>query len=70
MALWQWLFTRIEPKRNRVKSQLGQQLGELLDAEKKVKPVKLARSRVCAYAADLLFRELVKELRRELNRAY
>jgi transposase len=53
-----------------VKSQLGQQLGELLDAEKKVKPVKLARSRVCAYAADLLFRELVKELRRELNRAY
>lgn len=62
MALWQWLFTRIEPKRNRVKSQLGQQLGELLDAEKKTRPVKLARSRVCSKAAALLFRELVKEL--------
>lgn len=62
MALWQWLFTRIEPKRNRVKSQLGQQLGQLLDAEKKTRPVKLARSRVASKAANLLFRELVKEL--------
>jgi hypothetical protein len=32
MALWQWVFTRIEPKRNHGKSQLGQQLGQLLDA--------------------------------------
>lgn len=62
IALWQWLFTRIEPKRNRVKTELGQRLGELLDAEKKTRPVKLARSRVCSKAAELLFRELVKEL--------
>jgi len=62
MALWQWIFTRIEPKRNRVKSQLGQHLGQLLDAEKKKCPAKLARSRVCSRAAALLFRELVKEL--------
>ena len=62
MALWQWIFTRVEPKRTRVKSHLGKQLGELLDAEKKTRPVKLARSRVCSKAAAMLFRELVKEL--------
>ena len=62
MALWQWVFTRIEPRRARVKSQLGQQLGELLDAEKKTCPVKLARSRIASKAADLLFRELLREL--------
>lgn len=62
IALWQWLFTRIEPHRNRVKNEIGISLGEALDTAKKVKPVKLARSRVCAKAAEMLFRELVKEL--------
>ena len=62
MALWQWLFTRIEPKKSRVKNSVGRQLGELLDVEKKTRPVKLARSRVCSKAASLLFRELVKEI--------
>lgn len=62
MALWQWLFTRIEPKRSRLKSEVGFFLGELLDTEKKQRPIKLARSRVCSKAAEMLFRELVKEL--------
>lgn len=62
MALWQWLFTRIEPARNRPKTSIGKYLGELLDSEKKHRPVKLARSRVCSKAAELLFKELVKEL--------
>lgn len=62
MALWQWLFTRIEPVRSRPRNPIGQLLGEWLDEEKKSKPVKLARSRVCSKAADLLFRELVKEI--------
>lgn len=62
MALWQWLFTRIEPKRSRVKNEMGKFLGELLDAEKKTRPVKLARSRVCSKAVNLLFRELVREV--------
>ena len=62
MALWQWLFTRIEPKKSRVKNHMGKQLGELLDAEKKTRPVKLARSRVCSKAASRLFRELVKAI--------
>lgn len=63
MALWQWLFTRIEPKKSRVKNALGNHIGELLDLEKKTRPVKLARSRVCSKAAAILFRELVKEIR-------
>jgi len=58
------VFTRIEPKRTRVKSQLSQQLGQLLETEKKTRPVKLARNCVASKAADLLFRELVKELSR------
>lgn len=62
MALWQWLFTRIEPKKSRVKNPLGQHLGDLLDLEKKTRPVKLARSRVCSKAAAILFRSLVKEI--------
>ena len=62
MALWQWLFTRIEPHKSRLKTPIGKKLGLLLDKEKQHKPVKLARSRVCAKAVDLLFRELVKEL--------
>ena len=62
MALWQWLFTRIEPRKRRLSSPIGKHLGQLLDEEKSHKPVKLARSRVCAKAVDLLFRELVKGL--------
>ena len=62
MAFWQWLFTRIEPKRSQMKTEVGKFLGELLDAEKKVKPSQLARSRVCSKAAELLFRELCKEI--------
>lgn len=61
-ALWQWLFTRIEPDRSRVKNAIGKLLGEILDFEKKHRPIKLARLRACSKAADLLFKELVKEL--------
>lgn len=42
---------------------IGKHLGEVLDNEKKTRPVKLARSRVAGKAADLLFRQLVQELR-------
>lgn len=62
LALWQWLFTRIEPKTRRLKNANGLFLGETLDAEKKHRPVKLARARVCSKAAEMLFKELVKEI--------
>lgn len=61
-ALWQWLFTRIEPTQKRLKNPMGKMLGATIDLEKKQRPVKLVRSRVCSKAANLLFRELVKEL--------
>ncbi len=60
-ALWQWVFTRIEPKRTRLKNEIGEKLGEFLDAEKVAnRPIRLVRSRVSAKAAKLLFKELVK----------
>lgn len=66
MALWQWVFTRIEPRRQRLNNDIGNQLGERLDAEKAAgRPIKLVRSRVISLAARLLFRELVKEFCKE-----
>ncbi|MEH2013491.1 MAG: hypothetical protein V7K65_18670 [Nostoc sp.] len=60
-SLWQWVFTRIEPKRSRLKNEIGKILGEQLDTEKTAgRPVKLVRNRVAAKGARLLFRELVK----------
>lgn len=62
-AFWQWVFTRIEPKRTRLKNEIGEKLGEFLDAEKVAgKPIRLVRSRVSARAAKLLFKELVKAI--------
>ncbi|MEG5048305.1 IS110 family transposase [Microcoleus sp. B4-C1] len=61
-ALWQWIFTRIEPNNRRLSNETGRHLGEMLDSEKASgRPVKLARSRVAAKAVKLLFKELVRE---------
>ncbi len=65
--MWQWVFTRIEVKRNRPKSAIAQTLAEMYDREKKSKPIKLVRSRVAAKASVLLFRELVKILNIDLQ---
>ncbi|MFB2979653.1 hypothetical protein [Microseira sp. BLCC-F43] len=66
IALWQWVFTRIEVKRARPKNDIGEQLGNLLDAEKSVgRPIKLVRTRVAALAARLLFKRLVFELKND-----
>ena len=63
-SLWQWVFTRIEPKRSRLKNDIGKTLGEQLDTEKAAgRPVKLVRNRIAAKGARLLFRELVKSLK-------
>ncbi|WP_375515693.1 transposase [uncultured Nostoc sp.] len=63
-SLWQWVFTRIEPKRSRLKNEIGKILGEQLDGEKAAgRPVKLVRNRIAAKGVRLLFRELVKGLK-------
>jgi hypothetical protein len=64
-ALWQWCFTRIEVRKRRLKSPLFDSLTEYFDEQKAHKPIKLARSRVCAKAVKMLFYELVKELEKE-----
>jgi hypothetical protein len=62
-ALWQWIFTRIEPQRCRLNNDIGDRLGQIMDAEKASgRPVRLVRSRVAAKAVKLLFKELVHEL--------
>jgi len=62
-ALWQWIFTRIEPTRARMANDIGDRLGQIMDQEKASgRPVRLARSRVAAKAVKLLFKELVREL--------
>jgi hypothetical protein len=33
-ALWQWIFTRIEPQRTRLNNDIGDRLGQIMDAEK------------------------------------
>lgn len=62
-ALWQWIFTRIEPQnQSRLNNDIGRELGNQLDLEKAAgRPIKLVRSRIAAKAARLLFKELVKE---------
>jgi hypothetical protein len=56
-ALWQWVFTRLEPKRSRLKNEIGKSLGEKLDTEKEAgRPVKLVRMKIAAIAVRLLFR--------------
>ena len=61
IAMWQWVFTTIEPKRSRLKNVIGTKLGKKLDEEKAAgRPIRLVRSRVAAQAVKLLFKELVK----------
>jgi hypothetical protein len=63
IAFWQWVFTRIEVKRCRLDNEIGAALGAQLDAGKAAgRGVRLVRGRICAKAAKLLFRELVKVL--------
>lgn len=65
-ALWQWVFTRVEPKNSRLKNEIGEKLGKQLDDEKAAgRPPRLVRSRIAAKAAKLLFKELVKELHKQ-----
>ena len=63
LSIWQWIFTRLEIRRCRPKTIIGQELASIIDSEKASgKPIRLIRMRVAAKAARLLFKELVKEL--------
>jgi len=63
IALWQWIFCRLEIRRNRPKNKIGRELGQALDTEKATgKPIRLVRMRIAAQTVRLLFRELVNEI--------
>ncbi|MDG2992424.1 hypothetical protein L3556_16010 [Candidatus Synechococcus calcipolaris G9] len=63
LSLWQWLFTRIEVKRSRPKSDRGQQVSLELDRLKATgTPIKLVRSRVIRKAVEWLFYDLLDAL--------
>lgn len=65
-AFWQWCFVRLEIARSRPKTEIGVELGHLIDEGKASKqPVRKLRSAVCSKAGVMLFRELVGAL---LNR--
>ena len=66
-SLWIWVFMRIESKPNRLKNEIGELLGRELDQGKaNGRPVRLLRTNICAKAARLLFKELVKKLGQDL----
>lgn len=58
-ALWQWIFTRIEPAKSRPNNKACQELGTFLDDLKaRGIPAQLARSRAVVRAVESLFYEL------------
>ncbi|MBW4598713.1 MAG: transposase [Calothrix sp. FI2-JRJ7] len=60
-ALWQWVFTALEPRSRRRDTEVIKLLCEYLDKEKlSGKPVRLIRSRVAVKAIKMLFRELTR----------
>ena len=62
-ALWQWVFTRIEPHKTRLNNEIGRTLGAYLDeAKAKGQPIKLARMKCTSKAVRMLFDELVKAI--------
>ena len=63
IALWQWIFTRLEVKRCRPKTAIAFKLSLIVDKLKASgQPVRKIRMKIAAKTARLLFIELVKEL--------
>jgi hypothetical protein len=62
-AMWQWVFSSLEPKTRRLENPTVNSLCLFLDEEKaNGKPVRLVRSRVAVKAVKLLFSKLAKSV--------
>lgn len=62
-AFWLYIFTNIEPARNRLQTDVVKQISLECDQLKSERvPIRLLRSRLCVRVCTLLFRELVKAL--------
>ena len=63
IAMWLWVFTRIEPHKSRLNNYIGECLGNYLDETKANRqPIKLARMKTASRAVRLLFKELTNEV--------
>lgn len=63
VALWQWIFTRIEPQRARLQNPTVDKLSAyFLEAKNQKQPIRLVRSRLAAKTVRALWRELVAEI--------
>lgn len=58
-GLWQWLFTRIECGKTRLKSPLGNEIYGIFYQYKTHKPIKLARAKTIAKVVSMMFYDLV-----------
>lgn len=61
-ALWQWLFTRMEVEKSRLKNQTGCDIYKIFIGYKTHKPIKLARSKTIGKVVKMMFYDLVKEI--------
>ena len=62
-ALWQWIFTKIEPRKSRLKNEIGQKLGRIFDEGKLQKqPIRKLRGKARGKTGDLLYKKLVAVL--------
>lgn len=58
-GLWQWLFTRIECGKSRLKSPLGNEIYAIFHEYKTHKHIKLARAKTIAKVVTMMFYDLV-----------
>ena len=64
VALWQWLFTKIEVRSRRPNNDIGKTMGKIVDDMKEAgRPVRLIRMTAIAKATKLLFKDLVDILK-------
>lgn len=61
-AAWQWLFTRIEVGKSRLKTETGQDIYAIFLDYKTHKPIKLARSKTIGKVVRMMFYDLVDEI--------
>ncbi len=61
-ATWQWLFTRIESGKSRLKNKTGQDVYTIFLDYKSHKPIKLARSKTIGKVIKMMFYDLVSEI--------
>jgi transposase len=61
-AAWQWLFTRMEVKHSRLKTETGELIYQIFLDYKTHKPIKLARSKTIGKVVRMMFYDLVAEI--------